>query len=82
MMSVDSFLANEDNKNHDMAIRSKSTRSRYTQVSNPTTTDYMDTEEEEAIKILDDSQDRHRHTSKILQQRYQELIEEYSSSVQ
>ena len=41
----------------------------------------MDTEEEEAIKILDDSQDRHRHTSKILQQRYQELIEEYSSSV-
>ena len=60
MISLDSFLKNDDGK-ESMLIRSNSERKTFVSNLSVSIQDFDD--EEEAMKILEDSQDKSRYTS-------------------
>ena len=75
MMNLERFL-NDDDNSTDMLLRSKST-SKATKVSILTGSVNAE-DDEEAMKILEDSQDRPSISSVGLKQRYQELVTKYA----
>ena len=78
LMNIDNFLNEGDDKNIKMIPGS--TTSRQSQLSTETISDYYP-DEEEAMEILNDLQDRDRNSTVKFKSRYQELIAHYSTNV-